>query len=322
MMLARAAENIYWMSRYLERAENTARLINAASQVLLDLPRGASFGWDVLIKVVGLDREFNEAYAEANEENILRFLISDANNAGSILSCIAHARENSRTLREVLPALAWERINSLYHFVRAELNGTPGATQRYRLLEEVIARRQALIGLLSDCMSHDIAYQFLALGCHIERTDMTTRIVDINAAVLMPRHQVPEDPSLGLLWTGVLTSLHANQMYRRHVSVHVRSGEVLDFLLRDPHFPRTVAYSLNKIESALVQLPHHATPLKVMRTAQRRVDTMRLDNLSPALRHEYLDAIQTDLVRLHDSVAGEYFRNRDTAPAQRQAVAA
>ena len=322
MMLARAAENIYWMSRYLERAENTARLINAASQVLLDLPRGASFGWDVLIKVVGLDREFHAAYAEANEENILRFLVSDAGNAGSIFSCIARARENSRNLREVLPAQAWERINSLYLFVLGELGGIPGATQRYRLLEEVIARSQALIGLLSDCMSHDIAYQFLALGRYIERTDMTTRIVDINAAVLMPRHQVPEDPSLGLLWTGVLTSLHANQMYRRHVSVHTRSGEVLDFLLRDPHFPRTVAYCLNKIESTLVQLPHHAAPLKVMRTAQRRVDAMRLDNLSPALRHEYLDAIQTDLVQLHDSVTREYFRPRETAPAPRHAVAA
>ncbi len=308
MMLARTAENIYWMNRYLERAENMARLINAVSHVLLDLPRGASFGWDVLIKVVGLDEAFHRTYAEANEENILRFLVGDTNNAGSILSCVERARENSRTLREVLPSLAWERINAMFLTARHEFSSALSATARYQALAALISRRQALSGLLSECMSHDAAYRFLTLGGYIERMDMTTRIVDINAAVLMPRHQVSDDPALDLLWMGVLTSLNANQMYRRHVSVHMRSSEVIEFLLRDMRFPRTVAYCLSKIESSLAQLPHHEAPLKLLRMAQRRIDQMRFESLPPPLRHEYLEAMQTDLIALDECVASEYFR--------------
>ena len=307
MMLSRVAENLYWMTRYLERAENTARLINATTQMLLDLPRGASFGWDVLIKVVGLDAEFHRAYPQADESNILSFLIGDEMSAGSIVSCIRRARENSRTLREILPRLAWERINSLYLHFNRRASQAMSAGERYAILDELIEHRQSLSGLLADCMSHDLGFQFVVLGGNIERADMTTRIVDINAAVLVPRQQVPEDPALALLWMGVLKSLSAYQTYRRHVSVHVRSANVVNFLLRDPHFPRSVAYCLGEIESSLAELPHHAPPLKVLRTAQRRVDQMKIDKIAPALRHEYLDAVQADLVRVHQEIAREYF---------------
>ena len=116
-MLSRVAESLYWMTRYLERAENTARLINGTTQVVLDLPRGASFSWDNLVSVVGLDELFQESYAQADENSVMRFLILDARNPSSILSCIQNARENTRTFREVLPAESWERINSLYLFL-------------------------------------------------------------------------------------------------------------------------------------------------------------------------------------------------------------
>lgn len=308
MMLSRVAESLYWMTRYLERAENTAHLINATTQLILDLPRGATFGWDILIKVVGLDTEFHSTYAKADEESVLRFLVRDESSPGSIVSCIRRARENSRTLREVLPRLAWERINSLYLFVNRRAGKALSATQRFEMLEELIERRQALIGLLSGCMSHDLGYQFVVLGRYIERADMTTRIVDINAAVLVPRQQVPEDPALAMLWMGVLNSLSAYQTYRRNISVHVRSGDVVNFLLRDPHFPRSVSFCLGEIENSLADLPHHASPLKIMRGARRRLDQMKIDKIDPALRHEYLDAVQGDLVRIHQEISREYFQ--------------
>ncbi|MBK9252839.1 MAG: alpha-E domain-containing protein [Proteobacteria bacterium] len=102
-MLSRAAENLYWLSRYLERAENTARLINATSQVLLDLPRGAQFGWDNLVQVAGLAQLFQRAYPESNEANVMDFLISSQRNPGSIHSCVKYARENCRVIHNVLP---------------------------------------------------------------------------------------------------------------------------------------------------------------------------------------------------------------------------
>jgi len=307
-MLSRVAEHLYWMTRYLERAENTARLINATTQVVLDLPRGASFGWDVLLKVAGLDGVFHEAHTKHDEASIMRFLVSDEKNPGSIISCIRSARENCRTLREVMPRLAWERINALYLFVNSRAAQAVERSHRYGILEEMIERRQSVIGLLTDCMSHDVAYQFIKLGRYIERADMTTRIVDIHAAVLVPRQQVPEDPAIGLLWMGVLKSLHAYQMYRRHVSVHVRSADVVNYLLKDPHFPRTVRRCLDEVENCLAVLPHNVHPLKLLRVAQRRLDAMRVDSLTPSLRHEYLDAVQTDIAAIHQSIAAEYLQ--------------
>jgi len=320
-MLSRVAENLYWMTRYMERAENTARLINATSQVLLDLPHGASFGWDVLIKVVGLDELFREHYAAYDEASIMRFLINDEKNPSSILSCIHNARENSRTLREILPRTAWERINALYLFINGRASHAVDRSRRYNILEEIIERRQAVIGLLADCMSHDVAYQFIRIGRFIERADMTTRIVDINAAVLVPRQQVPEDPAMALLWMGVLKSLNAYQMYRRHASVHVRSGDVVNFLLKDPHFPRTVRYCLDELESCVSELPHNGPPLKLLRIAQRRIAGMRVDGLTPVQRHEYLDAAQADLARVHEAIASEYFNFHEQGQAQGQGAA-
>jgi len=307
-MLSRVAEHLYWMTRYLERAENTARLINATTQVVLDMPRGASFGWDVLLKVAGLDGVYHEAHTEHDEASIMRFLVSDEKNPGSIISCIRSARENCRTLREVMPRLAWERINALYLFVNSRAAQAVERSHRYGILEELIERRQSVIGLLTDCMSHDVAYQFIKLGRYIERADMTTRIVDIHAAVLVPRQQVPEDPAIGLLWMGVLKSLHAYQMYRRHVSVHVRSADVVNYLLKDPHFPRTVRRCLDEVENCLAVLPHNVRPLKLLRVAQRRLDAMRVDSLTPSLRHEYLDAVQTDIAAIHQAIAAEYLQ--------------
>ncbi len=306
-MLSRVAEYLYWMSRHLERAEDTARLINAISRVLLDLPRGASFGWDMLVRLVGLDSHFDESYPSHDEASIMRFLIADLGNPSSILSCIQAARENSRRLRDVLPRACWERINAMHLKARADAANATGRVARNAMLEELIIRRQAIAGLLSECMSHDIAYQFIRLGEHLERADMTTRIVDIHAAVLVPRQQVPEDPTLSLLWVGVLRSLSAFQMYRRHGSAQVTSAGVVNFLVKDAHFPRSVRYCLDKIESHLSELPHNATSLRALRRSQRRVDGMNLSSLSPALRHEYLDAIQNDLARIHDEVAQGYF---------------
>jgi uncharacterized alpha-E superfamily protein len=317
LMLSRVAESLYWMTRYLERAENTARLINATTHVLLDLPRGASFGWDVLIKVAGLDSPFGKYYPEHDEASIMRFLISDERNPSSIVSCIRCARENSRTLREVLPRVAWERINSIYLLVNGNSGDATDRTRRYTLLDELIERRQSVIGLLSDCMSHDIAYQFIKMGRFLERADMTTRILDINAAVLVPRQQAAEDPALALLWMSVLESLNAYQMYRRHVSVHVRGTEVVNYLLRDTHFPRTVSFCLEELESCLSQLPHNAAPMKRLRIAGRRLQGMQTDQLTPAARHEYLDAVQSDLGKVHDEIAAEYFhlhREKNSLP--------
>jgi uncharacterized alpha-E superfamily protein len=307
-MLSRVAESLYWMTRYLERAENTARLINSSTQVLLDLPKGASFGWDVLIRVVGLDQQVRERGIKLDEASIMAFLIEDEDNPSSILSSIHYARENTRTFREVLPMEIWERINGLYLYIRQNAKrATHGRSERYEVLDGVIERRQSIIGLLAGSMSHDIAYQFLKLGRNLERADMTTRIVDVNSAVVLPTDAVLAVPAMERLWMSTLNALSAYQMYRRHVGVHVRQQDVVRFLLKDPHFPRTVHHCLSEIEGCLADLPAHEQAMNATRQAFRRLDAMQLENLAPVVLHEYLDQVQADLDAIHSAVTRQYF---------------
>ncbi len=307
-MLSRVAENLYWMGRYLERAENTARFINSTTQVLLDLPRDAAFGWDVLLKVAGLDHEFASRYQRADEDSLMPFLIEDEENPSSILTSIHNARENARTVREVLPMELWERINRLYLYIRENAaRAKQGRGPRNEVLLGVIGRRESIIGLLTGSMSRDVAYQLIKLGRNLERADMTTRIVDVNSAV-----KLPADPALASLttlrmWMSTLNALSAYQMYRNHVGVHVRANDVVNYLLKNPHFPRTVLHCLGEIEGCLSVLPDHRAAMKKVRQAWRRVEGMQLDDLKPVVLHEYLDQVQSDLAGVHGAVAKQYF---------------
>jgi len=324
MMLSRAAESLYWMARYLERAENTARLINATQQLLLDLPPGAYFGWEGLTRIVGLDRLFQQNYATPDEASVVEFLLTSPRNPGSIQSCVRFARENCRVMRDVLPRDLWERVNSLFH--ASKRYSQPGLTRKDRrqMLQELIYDRQSVTGVLATCMSHDVAWQFIGLGEHIERADMTTRILDIQSAVLLPQQQQQQggsDPAPALLWVGVLNSLSALQMYRRHAASAgsgdggITGDSVLHYLICDAHFPRSVAFCLDALETHLAELPHNPDPLRALHGAQRRTDRATSEDLGPAQRHDFLDAIQGDLAHIHDAIASEYFHlhQRETA---------
>lgn len=313
-MLSRVAENLYWMSRYMERAENTARLINSTTQVLLDLPRSAEFGWDVLIRVAGLDDAFLARHDQADEDSIMHFLVQDDANPSSILSSIHAARENARTVREVLPMEIWERINSLYLYIKDNAHRVAsGRGPRYEVLLGVISRRESIMGLLTGSMSRDIAYQFMKLGRNLERADMTTRIVDIHAAV-----KIPGDAALAALtreraWIGTLNGLSAYQMYRRHVGVRIDGNEVAHYLLKDHHFPRSALHCLAEVEESLAALPNHLDAMREVRVASRRLDQMKLSGLSPVVLHEYLDQLQEDLGDVHAAIARQYFHLHQNA---------
>ena len=307
-MLARAAQNLYWMARYLERAENTARLINSTTDVLLDLPQGATLGWDTLIKAVGLDESFGKRYSQANEDSIMRFMIEDEQNPSSILSCVKYARENTRTLRELLPEDLWECINSLYLYLRANANqATTSRRERYLVLNNVIAKRHAIVGLISGVMAHDLAYQFIRLGRNIERADMTTRILDINFAVSIPKDIALYEVSIERLWMSTLKALSAYQTYRRRKAVHVSSKNVIDFLINDEHFPRSLLYCLNEMESCLRVVPFSETVLSTVRNSRTNLLRLLLDDLQNGELHELLDSTQIDLGEINAALNKQYF---------------
>jgi uncharacterized alpha-E superfamily protein len=272
------------------------------------LPRGASFGWDVLLMAAGLDDLYGRHHDAANEAEIMRFLIQDERNPSSIVASIHNARENTRTFREVLPMEIWERINALYLYTRDNAaRATESRSQRYEVLNGVIERRQSIIGLLVGSMSQDLAYQFIKLGRNLERADMTTRILDVNSAVSVPDEAAAAQTARERLWMSTLNALSAYQMYRQHVCVHVEAGAVLRFLLRDSHFPRTVSHCLGEIETCLSVLVDYAKPLGIARAIWRRLDAMDLDHLTTDALHDHMDHIQADLADLHDAISRQYF---------------
>lgn len=312
-MLARVAERVYWLGRYMERSENTARLVNVNSNLLLDLPRGAKVGWRGLIDIIGCNEAFDEKCQNSDERNVMRFLLADNNNPVSILSALRMARENTRTTREILPAEAWEQINDLYLYAKENLPKGTARGQRYVLLQRIIRLSQQLTGLLGGTMCHGDAYNFILLGRYLERADMTTRIVDVgsdNSLQGLSGSDLTVDKLelyADLLWMSVLTSLSAYQMYRQNAHGRVKGETVVSFLLQDSSFPRSVAACLNKVETCLHRLPRSDQGLRVLASAKRRINDIDIDQLFHRSLHEFIDNLQLDIAAIHDQIAQTWF---------------
>jgi uncharacterized alpha-E superfamily protein len=312
-MLARVAERLYWMTRYMERAEDTARLINAVTLMTLDMPKGAEFGWGPLLKVAGVDQLFFEHYSEADEAGVMRFLIQDERNPSSIMACIGHARENTRTFREVLPWESWEWVNELYLFARKQLPGDLDRRHRYEVLQGIIRRRQSIVGLLAGTMPRDAVFQFLRLGRNVERADMTSRILDVSHAVILPGNNPASEQYADQLWMNTLKALSAYQMYRRRVSVHANSAEVIDCLLKDPLFPRTVRHCLTEMREVLDILPRAERVLGAVKKTCAMLDDADGKQLAKGGLHEFIDRIQLGLVEIDAALRERYFRVEESS---------
>lgn len=306
-MLSRVAQNVYWLARYVERAEDTARLINVNTNLLLDLPRDTRFGWEPLIFITGGESLFFEHHEGPDETEVITFLTGDRNNPSSILSALSFARENLRTTRDVVPREAWEQTNDLYLFVKDHLPMGISRRGRYEFLKRIIHGSQQITGLLAGTMNHGPAYDFIRLGRYLERADMTTRILDVRSADLLLNQHEDLTPFYNIQWVSVLKSLSAYQMYRQQVRVRVRGPDVLRFLLQNSLFPRTVCRCLDEIETCLLKLPRHDAPLKSVSDLKKTVVAARVPALAQEGLHEFIDELQIGLARIHDQIAETYF---------------
>lgn len=309
-MLSRVAERIYWLARYLERAENTARLVSTYHFLLLDLPKGAQVGWRALPVITGGQAQFAERYARADERNTLRFLLADAANPGSLVNSVAWARENFRTSREELPGEAWERINELHLFVTERVASALARGGRFEFLSGVIRRCQQLTGLLHGVMSRGHAYDFIELGRHLERADMTSRVIDIGTQG-HPLSDLPRDEAVQLdvhVWTSILKALTAYQMYRKDLRIAVNDNDVAAYLLHDGNFPRSVRHCLNEIEASLGNLPLHRDMLRRVRSASHLLDQIKPAELGAAGLHQGLDGLQIGICAIHEGIRETWFR--------------
>ena len=314
-MLSRVAENIYWLSRDLERAEDTARIVMVNANLLLDLPRGVAPGWRPLVDITGANALFEEHYRDYGERQVVRFLLGDERHAGSILHALASARENCRTIRDIVPREGWEQINELYLYVRDELQLGMTKRGRYDYLRHVILGTQTIFGLLTGTMLHDQGFEFLRIGRSLERADMTTRIVDVRSASLLPEDADDPRPFGTAQWVSVLKSLTAYQMYRRSEQVRVQRGPVLRFLFQSPEFPRAVHHCIESARMSLERLPRNEAALRVAGRVKRTLLGAEVERLDQIDLHEFVDDLQHGIGDLHDEIAQTWF-----PPALEEAV--
>jgi uncharacterized alpha-E superfamily protein len=304
-MLSKVAERMYWFGRYVERAENTARLISVNTNLALDLPRVKHI-WGSMIEITGCQEQFFKRFTRVDERNVVKFLLEDE--PVSIRSCVRHARENARTTREIMPTEAWEKINELYLYLRRNVNRGIRRDGRHRFLNDIIAHCNQLTGLLAGGMSADNAYNFIKIGRNLERADMTTRIVDAGCLHLLN----PDEPDIieydSILWMNVLQSLTAYQMYRQHVQDRVNGEDVVDFLIKNARFPRAVAHCTGEVNACCEQLPNSDAALRAISHVQRTInnsDVIAL--LNEGELHDFIDELQLDLASIHEQLALTWF---------------
>ena len=313
-MLARTVESVYWLARYLERAENTARIIGVNTHLLLDLPGGIAPGWLPLVDISGSRAAFDQQYqgraTRGEERDVVTFLVADKANAGSICSSLHYARENARTLREILPTEAWELLNEFISECTHNVDSAINKRTRFEFLKRMVSSLQAITGMLDGTMNRNDAYTFSQLGRNLERADMTSRIVDVRSAQLLPAETPELRPFETVQWMSVLKSLSGYQMYRLRVRTRVKRTDVLQFLLRDDQFPRSCQFCLTGMENSLHGLPRSEGVLEVLADAARFLERAPLATLDQPGLHELIDRLQLHINNVHDMIAGIYFPSR------------
>lgn len=315
MMLSRLAEQLYWHGRYLERAEGLARLINVNAHLNLDLPGRMAPGWEPLVRITGNSELYAELHGDdTSERSVARFLIADPGNPGSIRSTLELARENLRAARDLLPREVWEQMNGVYLDITRRIDESLARRNRHETLHELIRGSQLIAGMLMGTMSHDHAYDFILIGRHLERADVTTRILDVRADDLLSDELEELLPFEHIQWMSVLKSLTGYQMYRRHVRTRILGRDVLKFLLRDRLFPRSVMFCLETLEALLGELPgDDDSALRATLSLKRRLDQTRplLPIRGPELA-EFIDELQVELGGIGHHITQTWFLS-DTA---------
>lgn len=306
-MLSSVANRLYWMARYLERAENIARLINVYTHLLLDLPKRVRLGWEPIIDITSQRDYFYSLFEDADERNVIRFMVSDTRNPDSILCTLNMARENTRTIRDIIPREVWEQVNTLHLNSKANAKSVVTQRHRYDYLRSVIQGVQTISGMLAGTMTHDECYNFLRMGRNLERADMTTRIIDVSSATLLP--DMPEDlsPFENLQWMSVLKSLTAYQMYRREMHQRIRRADVLKFLLLQKKFPRSFNHTICEVGDCLSNLPRSDKTMRILTQLQKKLLQTQLDKFDQQTLHQYIDELQFNIIEINDSISKNYF---------------
>jgi uncharacterized alpha-E superfamily protein len=299
-MLSRVADAIYWLNRYIERAENVARFIDVNLNLMLDLPGGTAEQWAPLVATTGDHGLFQERYGAARRDQVIAFLTFDMDNPNSIGTCLRAARENARSVREIISSEMWEQVNTFYLMVQDAVLQGRMSTEPHAFLTEVKMASHLFDGITDATMSHNEAWHFGRVGRLIERADKTSRILDVKYYLLLPSVSDVGTPTDDIQWAAVLKSASAFEMYRKRFG-RISPERVADFLILDRDFPRAMHYCLVKAEESL-----HAISGSSIGTFQNQaeqylgrlrseLDYTQVEEIIAGGLHEFLDTFQVKL---------------------------
>jgi uncharacterized alpha-E superfamily protein len=313
VMLSRLADSLYWMSRYVERAENVARFIDVNTWLSLDLPAGYQEQWSPLISTTGDDALFAKHYTDASKRNVVRFLTFDTRNPNSIFSAVTAARENARLARQYITLETWEQINRFYFAIQ---NGARSALRGFEpgqdFFSDVMNASHLFLGTLYATMSHNEGWHFCRLGRLLERADKTSRILDTKYYLLLPSIDAVGTPYDDIMWAAVLRSTSALEMYRKRFQ-QISPDRIVEFLVLDREFPRAIHYCVVSAEASLHAIS--GTPIRTFSNPAEQhlgrlcaeLNYIQVREIINRGLHEFLDDIQVRLNMVGDAIQNAFF---------------
>jgi len=313
MLLARTAEAIYWAGRYLERAEDVARLVLVHGDSHVDLPVGQDVGWAPLLAVVGADGSWSGSFTEAE---VVEYLLVDAGNPSSVLASLGAARDGFRRARAVVPRQTWELCNDLWRQRGEKRQLARTREGRVQWLREVVSVCQRLNGTLWATMRRDEALAFARIGQHLERADLTCRVLRARADSVAPADA--QDPYAGIRAMSVLQALDAYQPFRRARPARPGPGSAAGFLLQDEAFPRSVASCVSEVFEDLKSLPANEAVLASCAEASLRLTGASPARMSAAELRAFTGDMLPCLAAVHDMLSASYFQGHPVADARSQ----
>lgn len=311
-MLSRVANSLYWMVRYIERADNLSRLIEVNGQLLLDHERLDSERlrefWKPIILSTGDETLFSELYSDAGSAEVIRFMTNDRKNPNSIVSSISQARENARMVRDQLSEELWEELNSLYLFINSRDGESLLSADPTRYYETIRRATFTFHGIAAASIARSEAWEFMDLGRHLERADKTTRFLDITS--FLPEAEAPVNGAATFHWTAILRSCGALGAFRAGHRGEPTPESVVGFLIFSRDFPRSVRFCVDRIDRNLHRIsgaPRGTYSNDAERVSGRLLSELGYGSTGEVLKsglHTYLDETQEKF----NAIGEELFR--------------
>ena len=311
-MLSRVANSIYWMCRYLERAENVARFIGVNLNLLLDMPAEEDQHWKPLVMTTGDHEIFEKSDPSYNQEAVIHFLTFDRSYANSIIRCVGAARENARSIREIISSEMWEHLNNFYLELSHEHSVHMALSDPHRFFKIIQMRSHLFVGIMDSVMSHGEAWNFARIGMMLERADKTSRILDVKYFMLLPQASLVNAPIDHIQWMAVLKSASAFEMFRKQHH-NITPYKVADFLIFDGYFPRSIRHCINKAKHYLHRISG-TSEKAVINLAEKHLGRIQADleytDISEVIDiglHEYLDDLQIKINEVGGAIGATFF---------------